>query len=74
MTTTPGDLPDANEADAIEQAQAADGHLDDTSGELAVERQGDVAAERWDADEADVLDQANTIKPDGSEDYPVDND
>jgi hypothetical protein len=70
MTDTPGDLPNANEADALEQAQAVDGALDDSSEELGTDDDLPPEAARWDADEADVIEQARTVKPARDEEYP----
>ena len=70
MTDITGDPPEANEADAIEQAQAADGGLDDSSEELETDDEVIGQTARWDADEADVVDQARTVKPGRDEEYP----
>ncbi len=74
MSEIPGDLPHANEADAWEQVQDADVGLDDSTEELEVVETGGPQAARWDADEADVLEQAHTVKPGTEEDYPVSDD
>ena len=70
MTDISGDLPDANEADALEQAQAADGGLDDSGEDLDTDDELVGQAARWDADEADVMEQAQTVKPTRDEEYP----
>jgi hypothetical protein len=70
MSTTADDFPDANEADALEQAQAVDGGLDDSSEELDTEDAETPEAARWDADEADVLEQSKTVKAGQEEEYP----
>jgi hypothetical protein len=70
MTDIPGDLSEVNEADALEQAQAADGGLDDSSEDLEAEDPSDGQASRWDADPADVIEQAQTVKPTSEEEYP----
>lgn len=74
MSEIPSDLPDANEADAWAQVQDADGGLDDSTEEPEVVETGGPQAARWDADEADVLDQAQTVKPGTEEEYPVSDD
>jgi hypothetical protein len=71
MTETSDSLGEVNEADAIEQAQAADGDLDDSSEHLDTSDGPQPGAGRLDADEADVLEQAQTIKPGGDEEYPT---
>jgi hypothetical protein len=71
MTETSGDLADVNEADAIEQAQTADGGLDDSTEDLDTEDFARPQADRMDADEADVLEQARTVKPARDEEYPT---
>ena len=70
MTDISGDLPEVNEADALEQAQAADGDLDDSSEDLETDDPSDGQASRWDADQADVIEQAQTVKPASEEEYP----
>ena len=70
MTDVSGALPDMNEADAIEQAQGADGGLDDSNEDLEPDDPSDSRASRWDADQADVIEQAQTIKSDDDEEYP----
>lgn len=70
MTDTSGDLPEANEADAIEQAQAVDAGLDDSSEDLEVDENAGAQAARWDADEADVIEQAIMVKPTHDDEYP----
>jgi hypothetical protein len=70
MTETSGDLSDVNEADALEQAQAADGDLDDASESLDPAVPANAQASRWDADPADVIEQAQIIEPGHDDDYP----
>jgi hypothetical protein len=70
MTDTPGDLPTADEADAIEQAQAADGGIDEPDDDHENDLANEADPARWDADEADVLEEAQTVKPAREDEYP----
>ncbi|MEJ7630758.1 MAG: hypothetical protein WKF54_14310 [Nocardioidaceae bacterium] len=72
MTDTPGDLSATEEADAVEQAQAADGGVDDeTGGQTAADQAADaMAPDRWDANEADVIEQTQSVEPVREEEYP----
>lgn len=71
MTDSASDLP-INEADALEQAQAADGGLDDSTEDLDVSgpTPSPSPATGWDVDEADALEQARTVSPGRDEEYP----
>ena len=71
MTDTTGGPPEVDEADAVEQAQTADGGLDDSSEDLQIADAAEPEARRMDADEADVLEQAQTVKPAREEEYPT---
>ena len=70
MTDTPGDLPVVNEADALEQSQTVGGDLDDSSEVLETVNPADGQASRWDADQTDVIEQAQTINPGHDDEYP----
>jgi hypothetical protein len=70
MTETSGDLSEVNEADALEQAQAADGDLDGSSEILDPADPAQAQASRWDADQADVIEQARIIEPGHDDEYP----
>jgi hypothetical protein len=70
MTDISGDLADVNEADALEQTQAADADLDDSSETLHTADAAGGQASRWDADQADVIEQAQVIAPGHDDEYP----
>jgi hypothetical protein len=70
MTDTSADLPDVDEADAIEQAQAADGGLDYSSDDEQVHDGSTGPVARWDADQVDMIEQAQTITSASDEEYP----
>ena len=71
MTDIHGDLPAADEADAVEQSQPANGDIAEETGERSsADAAADaLAPDHWDADEADLIEQAEAIEPDREEDY-----
>lgn len=72
MTDTPSDLDATEEADALEQAQAVDiGTDEEIAGQSTADQAADaIAPDHWDADEADVIEQALTVEPAREDEYP----